>query len=197
MELNININGRHVHMILFVLVLGFASVLVFSQGTPIQGHHAEEITPGTFGEGGDYIFPTGSKVGIGGTSPQADLDMGAGSIRLGGVTRTNWSTGTVYYREHNYPVPPKSVHDDHWGGGLGCESDDVLLGCYIKHRDGNNGCPEDNYLLGGCMYANVGAWGAWLVLSENADDHKCYLWRYGDYPCYTGTYTMVAKCLRL
>ncbi|MEA1925562.1 MAG: hypothetical protein U9M95_06810, partial [Candidatus Altiarchaeota archaeon] len=83
MELNININERHVHMILFVLVLGFASVLVFSQGTPIQGHPAEEITQGTFAGGGDYIFPLGSKVGIGETNPEEELHVGGnGEIML-------------------------------------------------------------------------------------------------------------------
>ena len=62
-------------MILFVLVLGFATVLVFSQSSPIQGHPAEEITPGTFSGGGDYIFPAGSKVGIGTASPQELLHV--------------------------------------------------------------------------------------------------------------------------
>ncbi|MEA1924504.1 MAG: hypothetical protein U9M95_01400 [Candidatus Altiarchaeota archaeon] len=80
MELNININRRHTYMILFVLVLGFASILVFSQGGPIQGHPAEEITPGTFSGGGDYVFPADSNVGIGAASPAGKLDLALNRI---------------------------------------------------------------------------------------------------------------------
>jgi len=82
MEINIQIDRKHTYMILFVLVLGFASILVFSQGSPTQGHPAGEITSGTFAGGGDYIFPAGSKVGIGEINPKTQLDVD-GAVKVG------------------------------------------------------------------------------------------------------------------
>ena len=97
MEIKINIEREHVYMILFVLVLGFASLLVFSQSSPIQGHPAEEILSGTFAGGGDYIFPSGSNVGIGTENPNAKLDV-SGAVKLGSQDICNTNTeGVIRY----------------------------------------------------------------------------------------------------
>ncbi|MEA1925147.1 MAG: hypothetical protein U9M95_04690 [Candidatus Altiarchaeota archaeon] len=102
MELNIQIDRRHAYMILFVLVLGFASVLVFSQSDPIQGHHAEEITPGTFSGGGDYIFPSDSKVGIGTENPDKRLEVngyvkGSSGLCIGDECLNSWYVKGGFY----------------------------------------------------------------------------------------------------
>jgi len=52
-------------------------------GKPNPGHSASEIGAGTFGEAGDYVFPAGSRVGIG-TAPSYNLDV-AGDIRWTGT----------------------------------------------------------------------------------------------------------------
>ncbi|OYT53531.1 MAG: hypothetical protein B6U72_05360 [Candidatus Altiarchaeales archaeon ex4484_2] len=102
MEFNIQIEGRHAYMILFVLVLGFASVLVFSQSSPIQGHSAEEITSGVFAGGGDYIFPTDSKVGIGINNPDKRLEVngyvkGSSGLCIGDDCLNSWYINSGFY----------------------------------------------------------------------------------------------------
>jgi len=62
-NVNFNIGRRHAYGIMVVLVLCSLAVYVFSQSPPIQGHPAEEISPGTFQQG-DYVFPSGDRVGI-------------------------------------------------------------------------------------------------------------------------------------
>ena len=153
MEFNIQIEGRHAYMILFVLVLGFASVLVFSQGGPIQGHPAEEITPGTFSGGGEYIFPAGSKVGIGGTSPQADLDMGAGGIRLGDVTKYAWpgADPVVTRRGSTGSANPKGTCDPQFGqfnAEVSCNDDEILLQCGSSASGGRQWADVDHFDVG-------------------------------------------------
>lgn len=144
------------------------------------------------------VMDTSGRVGIGTVNPAKKLDVRGdiitdAGITLGGERRTTWpATAEVYFKEATYPMPRNSVSDDYWGGGLGCDGGDVLLGCYIKHRDGNNGCPQDNYLLNGPLFTGT----AYLFPSENLDDHKCYLWRYGNFTCYGTDYRMVAKCMR-
>jgi len=58
MEFNVSIERKHTYGIVFVFVLCTLTLLVFSQGGPIQGHPADEISPGTFQDGGRlYIRP--------------------------------------------------------------------------------------------------------------------------------------------
>ena len=139
----------------------------------------------------------GGNVGIATNTPGEKLEV-AGNIRASGtVCDKNGCIGgyvgnkEVYYKEKLYPIPG----NDRWNGGLGCDSGDILLGCYIKHRNGSSWrCPEDDRLIGEAIYTGNNTW---LVVSENMSDHKCYLWRYGHSTCFTHNYRMVAKCLHL
>ncbi|MEA1925187.1 MAG: hypothetical protein U9M95_04895 [Candidatus Altiarchaeota archaeon] len=78
-KVNVNIGRSHAYGIVLVLVLCSLAVYVFSQGGPVQGHPAEEISPGTFQGDGDYVFPLTADVGVG-TDPTCRLHIKATGV---------------------------------------------------------------------------------------------------------------------
>jgi hypothetical protein len=99
------------------MLTGYFPALAFP-GKPNPGHSASEIGAGTFGEAGDYVFPAGSRVGIG-TAPSYNLDV-AGDIRWTGTLQG----GSIpWARLTNFPSAcPAGQYVSGIGGTLTCSS---------------------------------------------------------------------------
>jgi hypothetical protein len=99
------------------MLTGYLPALAFP-GKPNPGHSASEIGAGTFGEAGDYVFPAGSRVGIG-TAPSYNLDV-AGDIRWTGTLQG----GSIpWARLTNFPSGcPAGQYVSGIGGTLTCSS---------------------------------------------------------------------------
>lgn len=68
MKLSFEFNERHFLVLVMVLAMVSAVGIVMGYGTsdPLTlGHTAGELDPGTFPGGGDYVFPTDTKVSFG------------------------------------------------------------------------------------------------------------------------------------
>ena len=103
------------------MLAGYFPALAFP-GTPNPGHSASEIGAGTFGEAGDYVFPLGSRVGIG-TAPSYALDV-AGDVRWTGTLQG----GSIpWTRLTNFPSAcPAGQYVRGIGGTLTCGSPTVV-----------------------------------------------------------------------
>jgi len=99
------------------MLTSYLPALAFS-GKPNPGHSASEIGAGTFGEAGDYVFPAGSRIGIG-TAPSYNLDV-AGDVRWTGTLQG----GSIpWARLTNFPSAcPAGQYVSGIGGTLTCSS---------------------------------------------------------------------------
>ncbi len=66
MRLSVEINEKHFLILVGLLaVISVIGIAMGQTGPDYAGHGVEDIGPGTFAGGGDYVFPTGTKVKFG------------------------------------------------------------------------------------------------------------------------------------
>ena len=87
MKFELDITNKHLLFLVLLAVL-VAGINYAAADWPTVGHDVGDIGAGTFGEAGNYIFPSGSSIGIG-TDPDNILDIEFNDLGGKGITVRN------------------------------------------------------------------------------------------------------------